>query len=134
MMDKKHDIRNMSVIVHHRTVFSDGLHGWALPRSKYAAKFGVDELKNELKNTDSPTCKRSEERQLTGKAFTKRVMQAWLPASDALIEMISSTFLLLPRHKCIVRRTCTKVHSMMCIHMQSETVIRTALLCRMYRR
>lgn len=76
----------------------------------------------------------AEERQLTGKALTKRFMQAWLPASDALFEMISSTFLLLPRHKSIVRRTCTKVHSMMCIQMQSETVIRTALLCRMYRR
>ncbi|CAL9187000.1 unnamed protein product [Musa hybrid cultivar] len=133
MMDKKHDIRNMSVIVHvdHAPDCFLCRIAWLGFAKKYAAKFGVDELKNELKNTDSPTCKRYK---LTGKAFTKRFMQAWLPASDALVEMISSTFLLLPRHKSIVRRTCTKVHSMMCIQMQSETVIRTALLCRMYRR
>ncbi|GAU26301.1 hypothetical protein TSUD_55990 [Trifolium subterraneum] len=92
--------------------FSAGLHGWAFTLTNfakmYASKFGVDESKMmerlwgenffdpatkkwTTKNTGSATCKRglkSEEKDLMGKPLMKRVMQTWLPASSALLEMM----------------------------------------------
>ncbi|KAJ6353457.1 hypothetical protein OIU76_002473 [Salix suchowensis] len=90
--------------------FSAGLHGWAFTLTNfakmYASKFKVDEAKMmerlwgenffdpttkkwSSKNTGSPTCKRGLKRKdLMGKALMKRVMQTWLPASTALLEMM----------------------------------------------
>uniref|UniRef100_A0A803NVR3 Tr-type G domain-containing protein n=1 Tax=Cannabis sativa TaxID=3483 RepID=A0A803NVR3_CANSA len=90
--------------------FSAGLHGWAFTLTNfakmYASKFGVDESKmmeppriistcmNDQKDKLWPMLQKlnvtmkSDEKELLGKALMKRVMQTWLPASAALLEMM----------------------------------------------
>ncbi|GJN18241.1 hypothetical protein PR202_gb05381 [Eleusine coracana subsp. coracana] len=94
--------------------FSAGLHGWAFTLSTfakmYASKFGIDESKmmerdfgvrtslmihpqrNGPPRTQALLLKlgvtlKADEKELMGKALMKRVMQTWLPASTALLEM-----------------------------------------------
>ncbi|KAG4950436.1 hypothetical protein JHK85_044339 [Glycine max] len=87
--------------------FFAGLHGWGFTLTNfaemYASKFGVDEAKMMSRLWgenffDSATRKwtnkhtgvnlKSEEKELTGKALMKHVMQSWAPASSALLEMM----------------------------------------------
>ncbi|CAN6684291.1 unnamed protein product [Malus baccata var. baccata] len=93
--------------------FSAGLHGWAFTLTNfakmYASKFGVDESKMmkrlwgenffdpatkkwTSKHTGTATCKRGFVQfylhVMTNIVLMKRVLQNWLPASSALLEMM----------------------------------------------
>ncbi|GKC69896.1 elongation factor 2 [Tanacetum coccineum] len=90
--------------------FSTGIHGWAVTLNHfaklYAFKFGIDEAKMmemlwgdnfydpktkewTTKNIGHGSCKRGpEDIRLTRMALMKCVMQTWLPAANALLEMM----------------------------------------------
>ncbi|KAG5440753.1 hypothetical protein PCK2_000189, partial [Pneumocystis canis] len=81
--------------------FGSGLHGWGFTirqfAVKYAKKFGVDKAKmmERLWKEETMTLLQkldislsSEERELEGKALLKVVMRKFLPAADALLEMM----------------------------------------------